>query len=128
MPRNVNANQVKKELREIKAQMAARLGLRDEARVEQTADAMDQIQAAEARDFALQNLDRYARQLRQIEAALQRIDTGDYGVCLDCEVEIGLHRLRAVPWAERCVRCQDQADQRSTNVDRIDFEPLPSAA
>jgi DnaK suppressor protein len=128
MQRNVNIDQLKKELLKAKAQVARQLGLREEAVVEQNADAMDQIQAAEAREFALQNLDRYGRHLREVDAALRRMDSGDYGLCIDCEGEIGPNRLRAVPWAERCVRCQERTEQRGHNADRIDLEPLPHAA
>lgn len=128
MIRDLNIRQVKNELRQARQQLASRVGVRDEVHVEQVADAMDQIQASEAREFALLNLDRYARQLRQVEDALQRIDAGDYGVCVDCEEEIGLNRLRAAPWAQRCVKCQELADQRGSGAARIDFEPLMHAA
>lgn len=45
-------------------------------------------------------------QLRMIEAALDRIEAGDYGVCLGCEEPIPAKRLQAVPWAKYCVHCQ----------------------
>lgn len=48
-----------------------------------------------------------ARQLRLITAALARLEAGTYGLCLDCGELIPVRRLRAVPWAERCVSCQE---------------------
>ncbi|HUJ21855.1 MAG TPA: TraR/DksA C4-type zinc finger protein [Bryobacteraceae bacterium] len=45
-------------------------------------------------------------QLRLIEEALDRIDAGDYGVCLGCEEQIPAKRLQALPWARYCVNCQ----------------------
>jgi DnaK suppressor protein len=45
-------------------------------------------------------------QLRLIEEALDRIEAGDYGVCLGCEEPIPAKRLQAVPWAKFCVECQ----------------------
>src|SRR5215467_10519695 len=45
--------------------------------------------------------------LREISDALHRIDTGHYGVCLECEEEISPKRLEAVPWARYCVTCQE---------------------
>jgi len=128
MIRDLNIRQVKNEPRQARQQLASRVGVREEARVEQVADAMDQIRAAEAREFALRNLDRDARQLRQVEDALQRIDAGDFGVCADCEEEIGLNRLRAVAWAQRCVKCQELADERGFGADRADFKRLAHAA
>ena len=47
-------------------------------------------------------------QLRQIQEALDRLQLGDYGVCLDCEEPIPAKRLRAVPWAKYCVTCQER--------------------
>jgi DnaK suppressor protein len=45
-------------------------------------------------------------QLRMIEEALDRIEAGDYGVCLGCEEPIPAKRLQALPWAKYCVSCQ----------------------
>jgi len=49
------------------------------------------------------------RQLRLVEEALDRMDAGDYGVCLACDEPIAEKRLRALPWARYCVSCQDSA-------------------
>lgn len=46
-------------------------------------------------------------QLRMIEEALDRVESGDYGNCLACEQPIPLKRLTAVPWARYCVGCQE---------------------
>lgn len=46
-------------------------------------------------------------QLRLIEAALDRIQAGDYGICLSCEEPIAAKRLQALPWAKYCVECQE---------------------
>jgi DnaK suppressor protein len=45
--------------------------------------------------------------LREISDALHRIDTSQYGVCLECEEQISIKRLAAVPWARYCVTCQE---------------------
>jgi len=45
-------------------------------------------------------------QLKLIEEALDRIEAGDYGVCLGCEEPIPAKRLQALPWAKYCVTCQ----------------------
>ncbi|HZT17397.1 MAG TPA: TraR/DksA C4-type zinc finger protein [Gaiellaceae bacterium] len=47
--------------------------------------------------------------LRRIDAALGRIDSGEYGTCEICGKPIGEERLRAIPWASRCID-----DQRRT--------------
>jgi DnaK suppressor protein len=46
--------------------------------------------------------------LRLVEKALERIDSGEYGVCQECDEEISEKRLLVLPWAEYCVGCQDQ--------------------
>lgn len=46
-------------------------------------------------------------QLRLIDEALDRLASGDYGVCLSCEEEIPNKRLAALPWAKYCVPCQE---------------------
>ena len=49
------------------------------------------------------------RQLRLVEEALDRLNAGDYGICLACDQPIPEKRLRALPWACYCVTCQDNA-------------------
>jgi|GEM_PF-959362 RNA polymerase-binding transcription factor DksA len=48
-------------------------------------------------------------QLKLVEAALARMDSGDYGLCVDCENAIQPRRLAAIPWANRCLECQERA-------------------
>jgi DnaK suppressor protein len=44
-----------------------------------------------------------ARQLREVEAALARIENGSYGTCEACGKEIPEERLEAIPWASLCI-------------------------
>ena len=46
-------------------------------------------------------------QLRLVEEALDRVNSGDYGICLSCEQAIPRKRLQALPWARYCVPCQE---------------------
>lgn len=46
-------------------------------------------------------------ELRLVDEALDRLDSGDYGICLACEQPIPAKRLRALSWARYCVKCQD---------------------
>ena len=48
-----------------------------------------------------------AKELGLIEKALRRINDGTYGSCTHCGNPISPQRLRAIPWAECCVECQD---------------------
>ncbi|HWC97200.1 MAG TPA: TraR/DksA family transcriptional regulator [Candidatus Sulfopaludibacter sp.] len=51
-------------------------------------------------------------QLRQVEEALDRLASGDFGICLACEEPIAAKRLAAIPWARYCVSCQEEAGSR----------------
>jgi DnaK suppressor protein len=48
--------------------------------------------------------------LKAIDAALQRIEKGSFGVCEGCAQEIPAARLKAVPWARQCRDCKEQQD------------------
>jgi len=48
-----------------------------------------------------------ARMMRLVNAALARLARGEYGDCHACEEPISEKRLKAVPWALFCVKCQD---------------------
>ena len=84
--------------------------------VEKSADELDEIERAVARDIAIQNLDRESRLLRDIRSALRRIDEGTFGECLHCEEDISRRRLEAVPWAKLCLTCQEATDRGDERV------------
>ena len=50
--------------------------------------------------------------LKQIDAALERLARGDFGGCLACGEAISDRRLNAIPWAEYCIRCQENVMRR----------------
>lgn len=49
-------------------------------------------------------------ELQRIDAALRRIEAGDYGDCLRCEEPIGIQRLEADPANPLCIRCASESD------------------
>lgn len=52
------------------------------------------------------------RVLRDIDAALERLDNGDYGTCGGCRAQIPVERLQIVPYARYCVACQQAGEHR----------------
>lgn len=83
----------------------------DEAGLPRHADETDDDAAAETqRQADVTHLARSATALSDIEAALARIDKGEYGLCIDCEEPIDLRRLQAHPAALRCARCQQAVE------------------
>ncbi len=93
------------------AELAQVLRARDGIAIEKSADQMDEVQYASERELAIRNADRESTLLRQVRAALRRIHDGTFGVCVECEYDISPKRLLAVPWASRCIECQDAADR-----------------
>ena len=63
------------------------------------------------KEFAILGLNRRSEVLRNIEAALDRIQNGTFGICSNCEELIGQNRLMAVPWTPCCIRCQEAVDR-----------------
>jgi DnaK suppressor protein len=83
---------------------------REAIAVERSADVIDELQSAVERERAITELDRYSRMLQQVKAALSRIQEGTFGSCLRCDEPISPARLKAVPWAAFCIRCQEAVD------------------
>ena len=72
-----------------------------------------QLTHDESVSLRLNNLD--YTQLRLVNEALDRLDSGDYGTCLRCEEPIPAKRLHALPWARYCVPCQELAGKEMLN-------------
>ena len=75
------------------------------------ADALDLASMESNRDFQLRIRDRERVLIRKIKEALQRIDDGEYGVCVSCGEEISEKRLIARPVATHCIDCKTEAEQ-----------------
>src|SRR5580693_8811788 len=84
---------------------------RDGIVIEKSADALDEVQYATERELAIRSLDRDSNLLRNVRAALDRIEEGSFGVCLHCEEDISPKRLAAVPFTAYCIVCQELADR-----------------
>src|ERR1700756_2444598 len=65
---------------------------RESIMIEKSADQLDEIERAVARDIAIQYLDRESRLLRDVRSALGRIDACTFGTCLHCEEDISRRR------------------------------------
>ena len=103
--------------------------LGDAIRVQQLADPADMNQEAAERDVAVQLLDRESALVRRLLSAIERIKDGYYGICLECDEEIAPKRLKAIPWAELCIDCQERADDLAEQRERTSvFEDRTEAA
>ena len=77
----------------------------------QVGDSGDESVADLLTDLGATLVDRQIHQVREIEAARQRIQDGTYGVCIDCGLDIPFERLLAYPTALRDVQCQTQYEK-----------------
>lgn len=87
-------------------------GDREEILIEHAAEEFDRLQQQLNREVAIRNLDRESALLKQVLAALARIDDESFGICVRCEEPIPEKRLKAVPWAAYCVACQEIVDRQ----------------
>jgi DnaK suppressor protein len=91
----------------------------NEARESKTAeveDPIDQVTSAElkAGAFGISTIE--AKTLQQVRAALQRIEDGTYGQCIDCDRPIEPARLEAVPWTPYCLADQERHDAEAAGA------------
>lgn len=88
--------------------------MKDEATV--FADPNDR--ASQETDIAieLRNRDRERKLVKKIEETIDRIDSGDYGYCAACGVDIGIKRLEARPTATLCIDCKTLEEVREKQI------------
>jgi DnaK suppressor protein len=82
--------------------------------------------ASEERDREINFIlsDRERVKLKQIDDALERLDSGNYGVCESCGLEIAEERLLAMPFSTLCRDCQQDQEREAKSQRRVeDDEP-----
>lgn len=94
-----------------RAQRGGRIGRAEAAAEARENESDDWAQADAERDLAFALGERESAELIAIDAALQRVADGSYGLCIDCGNAIANARLHATPTALRCVDCQAKAEQ-----------------
>ena len=67
-------------------------------------------------DFAIGLIENSEVTLREIDAALQRIEDGTYGICEESGQPIKKSRLRAIPWARLCIDCQRKLEEEEARA------------
>ncbi len=66
-----------------------------------------------ARDLMIGILQNSEAEICEIDAALERIDTGIYGTCENCHSKIARERLKALPFARLCIECKQAEELRA---------------
>jgi DnaK suppressor protein len=87
---------------------------------EPSGDIYDQASSERDRELGLLLGDRDREKLHSIDEALLRIKEGEYGICEECEEEIPLGRLKAMPFARHCVKCKSDLERLQAQTKRFE--------
>jgi DnaK suppressor protein len=98
--------------RDLRASMSVQSAAAVVTRTERASDEGDLSQQSNEEWIFLNRNRLELKLLREVEEALGRVGTEEYGVCQECGEAISQKRLAAVPWAKYCITCQDLASQR----------------
>jgi len=86
---------------------------KEQIAIERNAELLDEIQRTSEREIAMASMTIDWQTASLVTEALERIEAGEYGVCTECDEPISERRLKAIPWAKCCIRCQEEADRRA---------------
>ncbi|HDR1022042.1 TPA: RNA polymerase-binding protein DksA [Pasteurella multocida] len=79
-------------------------------------DPADRATQEEEFSLELRTRDRERKLLKKIENTLKKLETGDFGYCDSCGIEIGIRRLEARPTADLCIDCKTLAEIREKQM------------
>lgn len=94
---------------EVRRALSAERAAEFVSRPEEPLDLGDWCQKSHDQWFFVNQNRREVELLREVEAALRRLEEGRYGICQRCGEAIAPARLDALPWATHCLRCQERA-------------------
>lgn len=102
----------------LRAALMGDLSLLNELKNEAYSDVFDAALDNANDEISTQLVEVEARELSQIDQALERMKAGQYGTCEACEKPIPLSRLQALPFVTMCIECQRESEKRNSNWDR----------
>lgn len=119
------ADEMKKVLLKLKEDAFEEIGKSVKSRTdkptdEPSGDIYDQASNERDRELLLLLGDREREKIRNIDEALLRLEDGEYGICEDCEEEIPLGRLKAMPFARLCVKCKADLEKLQAQTKRFE--------
>lgn len=95
---------------EVREERADSESERDRRSAREVQDRGDEANIEQWREANAAVIDHHEGEIQGIQAALSRLVSGTYGLCVDCGEPIGFNRLQAWPLANRCVECQSKAE------------------
>ncbi len=87
-------------------------------------DEFDEIQESVRREIGYATRELLVERVHRLQAALNRLKDGDYGICVECGERIPPARLRALPEVQTCVRCQDRLERLRRRREAAEEEDL----
>jgi len=127
--RNILMERRKRLARAVESELSPPSG---EHRGNSSADLLDAAIDSSIRDLAFQMASVGSTELENIDRALRRMAEGSYGVCNDCGEPIAETRMRALPFAELCVKCQagfeKRAKEAGEGLSEADYADLDAGA
>ena len=94
--------------------LAGDLSLLKELKAQTSGDVIDAALDSVQDEISSQLAEVESRELARIETALERIRTGQYGICDGCGCNIPMARLSALPYATACIKCQREAEREGS--------------
>jgi RNA polymerase-binding transcription factor len=82
-------------------------------------DHLDESDANVQGEIDLALLQMRTETVARIDASLERLESGKYGYCVECERTIAARRLRALPFALRCQECEKQRERKLETGERL---------
>jgi DnaK suppressor protein len=106
------AKKIKKRLEKLKEEIL--IVIKTEEDPDKTREAIDEIdQATDVIEQEMGSImsSNFHVNLKMVNEALERLQKGTYGICLNCEKEIPLKRLEVLPFASYCIGCQQEMEE-----------------
>ena len=83
---------------------------------EQVADIADDAVQSYERQLMMGLGEKEFEKLRLVEEAIEKLDEGQYGICLECEELISEERLAVIPFASHCVDCLEIIEKKNIRI------------
>ena len=112
-----NEEKLKKRLLDTRSEIISEVNHNTETTIEMGSDGVQDIGDVSANTYNRQILlslnDGQRTILADIDDALDRIKNGEYGICIECEEEIGAKRLEVRPQAKYCIDCKTEIEKEA---------------
>jgi len=106
------SNQLKLKAKELEAQVEdSRKNAEPVTLDQQSVGRVSRIDAIQQQQMAMANREQSILLQNQVSAALRRVESEEYGFCLQCGEPIGFARLEAQPFTSHCLDCQSALEQ-----------------